>query len=312
MNSAPTSSRLKPCRLLLPAVLLLTAILANPAPLRAADQAPAPARPNPFFAFCMDTHDAKKRSLPEQAQLLKELGYDGAGHLWLDNVPERLSTLDAAGLKLFHIYIRVDLAPQASQPYDGRLKEVLPLLKGRQITLAALVAGGKPSDQALDPRAVELLRQIADLAREQGVKVALYPHVGDWLERVEDALRVTRKVDRPNVGVMFNFCHWLKVDDEQNLAPLLRAAKPHLLAVSINGSDRGADVRAGKGRWIAPLDTGEFDLLGLLKALREIGYTGPIGLQCYGIPGDAREHLSRSMTAWRKFQERLSAAGAPP
>lgn len=311
MNCAPTPSQLKHCRLLLPAALLLTAVLAYPAPLRATDQASARAGPNPFFALCMDTHDAKKRSLAEQAQLLKELGYDGAGHLWLDNVPERLNTLDAAGLRLFQVYIRVDLAPQAGQPYDGRLKEVLPLLKGRQTTLATLVAGGKPSDQALDPRAVELLRQIADLAREQGVKVALYPHVGDWLERVEDALRVTRKVDRPNVGVMFNLCHWLKVDEEPNLAPLLRAAKPHLLAVSINGSDRGADVRAGKGRWIAPLDVGEFDLLGLLKTLRDIGYTGPIGLQCYGIPGDAREHLSRSMTAWRQFQERLAAA-APP
>lgn len=302
--------KLKDHRLKL-AALLLAAALPTTAGLRAAGQAPARARPNPFFAFCMDTHDAKQRSLPEQAQLLKELGYDGAGHLWLDNVAERLQTLDAAGLKLFQIYIRVDLAPQASQPYDGRLKEVLPLLKGRPTMLAVLVSGGKPSDQALDPRAVELLRQIADLAQEHGVKVALYPHAGDWLERVEDALRLTRKVNRPNLGVMFNLCHWLKVDEEQNLAPLLRAAKPHLLAVSINGSDRGADVRAGKGRWIVPLDTGEFDLLGLLKTLKEIGYTGPIGLQCYGIPGDAREHLSRSLAAWRQLNQRLAVPDAP-
>jgi sugar phosphate isomerase/epimerase len=293
------------------AALVLTATLPTADCLRAAAQAAARPRPNPFFAFCIDTHDAQKRSLPEQAQLLKELGYDGVGHLWLDNVPERLKTLDAVGLKLFQIYIRVDLAPQASQPYDGRLKEVLPLLKGRQTMLAALVGGGKPSDQAQDPRAVELLRQVADLAQEHGVKVALYPHSGDWLERVEDALRVTRKVNRPNVGVMFNLCHWLKVDEEQNLATLLRAAKPHLLAVSINGCDSGADIRAGKGRWIVPLDTGQFDLLGLLKTLREIGYTGPIGLQCYGIPGDAREHLNRSMAAWRQLHLRLAAADTP-
>jgi len=297
-------------RLLLAALLVITA-LPTTGWLRAAGQAPARARPNPFFAFCMDTHDAKKRSLAEQAQLLKELGYDGAGHLWLDNVAERLRTLDAAGLKLFQVYIRVDLAPQATQPYDGRLKEVLPLLRGGPTMLAVLVTGGQPSDQALDARAVEVLGQIADLAQEHGVKVALYPHVGDWLERVEDALRVTEKVNRPNVGVMFNLCHWLKVDEEANLGTLLRAAKPRLLAVSINGSDRGADVRAGKGRWIVPLDTGEFDLLGLLKTLKEIGYTGPIGLQCYGIAGDAREHLSRSMAAWKQLNQRLAGADAP-
>ena len=256
----------------------------------------------------MDTHDAKKRSLQQQAELLKELGYDGAGHLWLDAVPERIKTLEAAGLKLFQIYMRVDIASEAKQPYDPRLKEILPVLMGRDTVLGALVVGGKPSAEAGDGRAVELLREVAGLASPHGVKVALYPHAGDWLERVEDAIRVTRKVDRPNVGVMFNLCHWLKVDDEKNLRPLLQSAMPHLLAVSINGSDRGVDIRAGKGNWIAPLDSGEFDMLGFLRTLRELGYTGPVGLQCWGIPGDAREHLARSITAWRTLNQRLAEA----
>jgi sugar phosphate isomerase/epimerase len=126
--------------------------------------------------------------------------------------------------------------------------------------------------------------------------------VNDWLERVEDALRLLPQIGRTNVGVMFNFCHWLKVDQEQNLLPLLRAAKPHLLAVSINGSDRGPEVRTGKGQWIVPLDSGSFDQRVVLKALSDIGYSGPIGLQCYGIPGDARDHLARSMSAWKKLK----------
>lgn len=256
----------------------------------------------------MDTHDAKKRSLQEQAELLKELGYNGAGHLWLDAVPERIKTLDAAGLKLFQVYIRVDIASEAKQARDPRLKVILPLLKGRDTMLATLVVGGKPSEEAGDGRAIELLREIADLARPYGVKLALYPHVGDWLERVEDAIRVSRKVNRPNVGVMFNLCHWLKVDDEKNLRPLLQSAMPHLLAVSINGSDRGLDVRAGKGKWIVPLDRGEFDLLGFLRTLRELGYRGPIGLQCWGIPSDAREHLARSIAAWHTLNQRLAEA----
>ncbi|MCX5758124.1 MAG: hypothetical protein NTU83_06390, partial [Candidatus Hydrogenedentes bacterium] len=69
---------------------------------------------NPFFALCMDTHDGKHRNLQEQAQLLRELGYDGFGHLWLDDLKERLSTLDAAGLKLFQVYFRVNIAPGAA------------------------------------------------------------------------------------------------------------------------------------------------------------------------------------------------------
>jgi sugar phosphate isomerase/epimerase len=263
--------------------------------------------PNPFFALCMDTHDAKKRSLPEQAALLRELGYDGAGHLWLDLLPERLKTLDAVGLKLFQVYLRVDVATDSQPPYDPRLKEMLPLLRGRGVQLATLVSGGKPSDESRDPRAVELLREVAELAGPFGVHVVLYPHGGDWLERVEDAIRVAGKVDRSNVGVMFNLCHWLRTDRERHYRALLERAGSRLLAVSINGADT-FDEQPGWDRYIQPLDRGSFEIAAFVRTLRELNYSGPIGLQCYGLGGDAREHLARSMAAWRRMN--LSPAAA--
>lgn len=257
-----------------------------------------------FFAFCMDTHDSQKRSLEEQAALLDELGYDGAGHLWLDDLEERIGTLDSHGLTLFQVYFRVNIAPDATPAYDPRLSAAMALLKGRDVMLALLMTGGAPSDTAGDIRAVELVRELADRAAESGVRIALYPHSGDWLERVEDALRIVRKVERPNVGVMFNLCHWLKVDDEENLKPLLTSAMPHLFAVSIHGADRATEIRAGTGDWIQPLDSGTFDLGAFLSTLDELGYRGPIGLQCYGIGGDARDHLTRSMAAWRRIMDK--------
>jgi sugar phosphate isomerase/epimerase len=264
----------------------------------------------PFFALCMDTHDSKKRSLAEQAALLSDLGYDGAGHLWLDNVRERLDTLDAAHLKLFQIYITLNVGTGAKQPYDPRLSEVLPLLKNRGTSIAVLVSGGKPSDEALDQRAVELVREMAGMAQPYGVRVALYPHVRNWVERVEDAVRVARKADRPNVGAMFNLCHWLKIADESQLTPLLETAMPHLFAVTINGTDTGAEIKSGKGNWIQPLDAGSYDIYGFLRTLKGLGYAGPIGLQCYGIQGDAREHLTRSIAAWRSLSQKLNNTGA--
>ncbi|MCL5269273.1 MAG: DUF1080 domain-containing protein [bacterium] len=267
----------------------------------------APGIGNPFFALCMDTHDAKKRTLEEQAALLKELGYDGCGHLWLDQLPERLKTLDAAGLRLFQVYLRVNIKPDATPAYDPRLKELLPLLKGRDTQLALLIGGGKPSDPAGDPRAVELVGEIAGLAADlaPGVRVALYPHVGDWLQGVDDAIRIAEKVNRPNVGAMFNLSHALKVHDENDIPDLLARARPRLFAVTINGSDRGAQIRAGRGQWITSLDGGSFDTAALLRTLRDLAYTGPIGLQCFGIPGDAREHLARSIQAWRRVSAEL-------
>ena len=257
---------------------------------------------SPFFAFCIDTHDAKHRSLKQQAEMLKELGYDGVGHLWLDNIPERLKTLDEAGLKLYQITIVLDITP-GKQAYPAGFKDVLPLLKGRHVQFDLLVNGGKPSDPSLDPHAVEVLREMSDLARDSGSQLLLYPHVGCWVERIEDAVRVAEKVDRPNVGVMFNLCHWLRVDKSRDYRPLLQQAMPRLWAVSINGADQ-FDPQPGWAHYLQPLDKGSFDVGGLLKTLKELGYTGPIGLQCYGIGGDAREHLARSMAAWRKLNEK--------
>jgi sugar phosphate isomerase/epimerase len=278
------------------AVSLLTgAVLSTAAPALSTSEA--------FFPFCIDWHDAKKRSFEQQARMLKELGYDGVGHIWLDQVSERLRSLDEAGLRLVQITMVVEMASDKA-PYDPRFEEVLALVKGREIQFALLLNGLTPSDPSGDAHAVEILRKMSDLAKDSGAQLLLYPHQSSWVERIEDAVRVADKVDRPNVGVMFNLCHWLRVDEKRDYARLLRLARPRLWAVSINGADT-FDAEPGWNRYIQPLDSGDFDLAAFLKTLRELGYRGPIGLQCYGIGGDSREHLARSMTAWRQLQNPL-------
>lgn len=268
-------------------------------PLAAAQ---AEGEPPPLFALCHDTHDANKRTQPQQAEMLADLGFNGAGHLWFDGVEERLKTLDAHGLKLFQIYEQVHLTETPA--YDRqRFEELLPLLKGRDIQIALLFSGGSASDSSLDGRAVELLRDMADKAAPYGVSLVIYPHRGNWAETVDDGVRVAKKVDRKNVGTMFNLCHWAMVDDEENLKPLLERAMPYLFCVTINGGDSPAAVKTPEGKWIAALDEGDYDVASLVRLLRDMGYRGSIGLQCYGIPGDARAHLERSMRIWRSWYE---------
>jgi sugar phosphate isomerase/epimerase len=262
---------------------------------------------NVFFPFCIDWHDAKKRSFEEQAQMLKELGYPGVGHIWLDKVAERLKTLDDAGLKLFQITMVVEVGTN-KPAYDPRFKDVLALVKGRQVQFDLLVNGMKPSDPSVDSHAVAILREMSDLARDSGAQLLLYPHQGSWVERIEDSIRVADKVDRPNVGVMFNLCHWLRVDQQRDYKPLLKKAMPRLWAVSINGADE-FDEKPGWDRYIQPLGKGNFDVGAFLQTLGELGYTGPIGLQCYGIGGDTREHLARSMATWRQWPKPAKETG---
>lgn len=272
--------------------------LAVPGPAFAAD-----AKSCAFFPFCIDWHDAKKRDFEQQAAMLKELGYDGVGHIWLDQVAERIKTLDAAGLKLYQITMTVDVGP-GKTPYDARFKETLALVAGRRVQFDLLVNGLKPSDPAGDPRAVEVLTEMSDLAKASGSQLLLYPHQSSWIERIEDSCRVAEKVNRPNVGVMFNLCHWLRVDAQRDYRPLLKQAMPRLWAISLNGADE-QDPKPGWEHYIQPLDKGSFDVGAFLRTLKELGYQGPVGLQCYGIGGDAREHLARSMSAWQVLKKNL-------
>ena len=266
-----------------------------------------PAGPNPFFAMDTGTKDAKHQTAQQQIQMLKELGYDGIaiGYSGNEELADMLEELDENGLTLFAIYLGVNIDP-GEQKYDPKLKEAIETLKGRNTILWLYITGKehKPSSPDGDDRAVEIIEEIADMAAESTVRVALYPHHGFWLERVEDAVRIAKRVNHKNVGVTFNLCHWLRVDDPQSMQLLIKSAMPHLFVVTINGADsRGQDWT----QLIQTLDRGSFDMANFLKTLKNAGYTGPIGLQHYGIKGDAHENLKRSMNAWRRLSEVLVA-----
>jgi len=236
--------------------------------------------------------------------MVKELGYDGIGCTVGPGLGEMLKELDKNGLRLYAVYLGANI--DADQPrYGPELKEAIEVLKGRNAILWLFVLSKKhkPSSPEGDERAVEVIREIADMAAEAKLRVSLYPHHRFWVERVEDAVRVAKQVNRKNVGVTFNLCHWLMVDEEKNMESLIKSAMPHLSLVSINGADSG-----GKNwkQLIQTLDRGTFDIYRFLKALDDAGYNGPIGLQGYGIGGDAHDNLKRSMNAWDQLSKRLA------
>jgi sugar phosphate isomerase/epimerase len=189
--------------------------------------------------------------------------------------------------------------------YDPTLKETIAALKGRDTIVWLAMPGRKLAAGSAegDERAVGILREIADLAAGSRLRVSLYPHHAFYVESVDDALRLMRKADRPNVSVTFNLCHWLRVDRKRDLEGLLKRAMPHLTVVTINGADTEGDDWS---RLIQPLGRGGYDMYGLLRTLDSLGYKGPIGFQGYGIKGDVRENLKESMRAWRMYGQRLA------
>ncbi len=252
----------------------------------------------PFFAMDTAVQDLSR------IDMLEELGYDGVG--WRFENYQQLSTSVArireSGLNLHAVYANSTLT-QDGMGFRGDIDTRLEAIAGTGAVLWLAVKSSEfpPSDPAGDAVAVPELRRLAERAAKHGVRIALYPHAGAWIERHDDALRLARQVDRENFGISFNLAHALRVGDEARIPAILSDAGPLLFLVSLNGADRDAAGEAWD-RLVRPLDEGDFDLAGLLRELGRVGYHGPVGLQAFGVSVPPRENLRRSIEAWRRLQ----------
>ena len=253
-----------------------------------------PASAREFFAFDNGLTDIK--SLDDQAALLAELGYAGIGGRPGKTV-EMLAALDKHGLKMFATYVTLT-ADLEKCPIPDNVVSEIEALKGRE-TIVWLNVGGKSSDEVVVPA----IQKLCDLCAGLKLKVVIYPHVNCYTDTVATALRLVKAAGRGNLGVSFNLCHFLKQNDPADLEKTIKAAAPHLWLVSINGCDSGDTRSMNWDRLIRPLGEGSFRVPKVMKLLDDVEYEGPVGLQCYSIKQPAKNHLAKSMGAWKKMQE---------
>jgi len=262
---------------------------------------------DPVF-FCFEDAFLLTKDVPfkDQAALLKKLGFDGIELMGLENEQEKLKVLEDNQLALCMVYIQIDI--DNDEPYDPKLYDFIRSVRAKGVTLWLHIHSDKykPSDAEGDMVAVPLIQKLADYAQQYGVNLALYPHSFFWIEKIEDSVRLTKKINRRNVGAVFNLCHYLRTDKRSELEKKLIASIPFLAAVSINGADDGNTGEMDWNRLIQPLGEGTFDVLNILRLLRDNNYYGPVGLQCYNIPGDPTVFLGKSIRTWENYIRELN------
>ncbi len=261
---------------------------------------------NLFFPFDSGVGRGKWTA-QEQAQCVKELGFDGIGYNYNEKKPELLdewlTELHQRGLKLVDLYSGLNFPKSPSaRPYDF-LREPIRKLKGQE-TILWLPIWGHPHDEPFDEEAVKMISEVADWCQESGIKLCLYAHGGAYTNTADDCLRLAKKVNRPGVvGVSINLLHERSGGNTDRLTQLPGEMGGYLFMVSINGSDP-------EKRGVLPLGKGGFDVYPFLKALRDAHYHGPIGIQCINRPGDMRQNLISDMAQWKAWNEQL--ASDPP
>ncbi|AQG78010.1 sugar phosphate isomerase/epimerase family protein [Spirosoma montaniterrae] len=296
--------------------------------------------PNDFFVLHNAIRgDSTYKTFDQQVALIKSLGYDGVEINQLESFEGMKTALDKHRFTGSYFYIRVNL----DQPeLDPRIEPYIRALAGSKTILAPFIVGDKTrfppgrhsagrhsagrhsagrhpaSSGVADSVVVRHLRQMADWAKAAGLTIALYPHVGFYVERADHALQLVEQVARPNVGLTFNLCHWLATREGGPVAfrydwkPLLAKLKPHLKMMTICGANDVPLTQAAKepgGLWndyIKLLGTGSFDTYELVRyAVQELGFRGPIGVQFYALKGDKPTNLRQTMAVWQEYQTRF-------
>jgi hypothetical protein len=239
-----------------------------------------------FFAF---QNGVGSMALEDEAAMLKALGYDGVSQVKHggERLASRIAAYDKVGLNVLSIYLNVNDKPIAA--------DVVKPLANRDAMIELTV-------RQMTPATIDAVRATAAMAAEMHIRVALYPHDGFAIATMPQALQLIADVDHPNLGVMFNLCHFLKGENIRDLESVLEAAGPQLFGASISGATLGGTTWA---ELIQPLDQGDFPQTRVLKTLKRLNFNGPVGLQCYAVPGDKRLNLKRSIAAWKKALEEL-------
>ena len=248
-----------------------------------------------FFAF--DNGMRQIKDFEAKAALLKELGYAGAGWRTGANAGKMIEALDKQGLKMISTFAHCKADPENPSIDENFVREIEAYKKHNTIIWLGVGRGKNSTDED----AVKVINEVADIAEKAGLEVVLYQHVGSCVHKAEDGLRLAKKVNRKNVGTSFNLCHFLKSDDEKNMEEVLKECAPYLKLVSINGADSGDTRRMGWNKLIQPLGSGSCDNSKVLNVLDEIGYKGPIGLQCYLVRGDNKVNLKNSAETWQEL-----------
>ena len=176
---------------------------------------------------------------------------------------------------------------------------------GGPLTGNPLVFAGRPPQPvdeverlARKARCVDGLRAAGDHAGAAGVTLAVEPlnrFESDVLCTTAQAIELLDAVDHPAVGMMLDTFHMHM--EEASIAEAIRAAAARLVHFQANENHRGFP------------GTGSTDWISVFRALREIGYRGPVSLEPFRRNDD---RFGVPFAQWRPPHEdesdRLAAA----
>lgn len=138
--------------------------------------------------------------------------------------------------------------------------------------------------------AVAVLREVADRAADHGITLGLEVvnrYESNLVNTADQALALVDDIGRDNVGVHLDLYH-MNIEERDLAGPVRRCAEARrLVHVHVGESHRGY------------LGTGSVDLVGLFRALHDVGYVGPLVFESFSSVV-VSEAFTTALGIWRE------------
>jgi sugar phosphate isomerase/epimerase len=180
---------------------------------------------------------------------------------------------------------------------------VLDVAMKLSIPIVAVRSEGKMEDRESTKQVLAYLKKLCELAENQGVSIAVKPHVGHSFHNTKTLLQLLNEINSPALGINLDSSNFYRAGDDPAEAVLKLGSK------IVHAHIRDCSLDRSQGR--TPLETqiagrGILDWPCIIENLKKVGYkkaldTQIIGaftrtLSCQmGIAAEARGYLNRCL-----------------
>lgn len=126
--------------------------------------------------------------------------------------------------------------------------------------------------------AVDVLGQFAEECEARDMRVALEPHPHRLMHNADGMLRLIDQIKSPAIGLNLDPSHLFPMGELANMVAYQVGDRIFHTHISDNDGQTNAHWRPGKGK---------VDWRAFLRALRDIGYDGPLSVELEDVPGAA-------------------------
>ncbi len=156
-----------------------------------------------------------------------------------------------------------------------------------QVSLHSSHSQDVPSAPRADAPAIALLRRLLDAAGSR-THIALVPDSQNWLARVQDAVRLGMRINRPNLGITID-TRSIEIANEE-LESTLHLALPRLWNMFVPLHERPAGGQSDR-----------VSAATIYAGARKLGYGGPVTIVCESAQSqqDLTSQIRTAIGAWR-------------